>query len=219
MGRIIELLRDPHRNIQELLPWYVTGRLDPAEHAEVKAHLDACEHCQTELAFDRRVNLAIGDVPVDVERSWAAMQLRLQSHRPKPAPTERLRGWLGLGLGGEGWRLRSPTLGWALAAQAGLLVLTGALLLQFSPAPRYRVLGAAPAGVAGNLVVIFNPDVSERAIRTILRANGARVVDGPTSADAYVLQVPAAGREAALGRLRKSADVVLAEPIDASAGP
>ncbi|MEO6378892.1 MAG: hypothetical protein ABIO37_12770, partial [Caulobacteraceae bacterium] len=75
----------------------------------------------------------------------------------------------------------------------------------------------APADTAGNLVVIFRPDVSERTIRTMLRANAARMVDGPTATDAYVLHVPAASRAVVLQKLRKAADVVLAEPIDASA--
>ena len=75
--------------------------------------------------------------------------------------------------------------------------------------------GAKPTGEAGNLVVIFRPDASEQAIRETLRANGARMVGGPTAADAYVLSVPGAARTLALSRLRGSASVVLAEPVDA----
>ena len=44
----------------------------------------------------------------------------------------------------------------------------------------------------------------------------ARIVDGPTTADAYMLHVPKAGLAGALTTLRARADVVLAEPVDAA---
>ena len=214
MGRVIKLLGDRHRDVQELLPWYVVDRLEPDERAEVEAHLAECEVCRAELAFDRQLDRAVGSLPLDVEQGWAAMQQRLQASPAPARPASRRPAWLSA----ERWRMRSPTFGWALAAQAALLVVTGALLFQFAPTnARYHALGAAPADTAGNLVVIFDPNLSERAIREILRANGARMVDGPTAADAYVLHVPAKDRPAALGRLRENNDVVLAEPIDASA--
>ena len=83
----------------------------------------------------------------------------------------------------------------------------------------YHALGAAPAPALGNVVVIFRPDTSERELRQTLVANHARLVDGPTAADAYVLHVPAAERAGALTRLRGRADIVLAEPIDSGAAP
>ncbi len=216
MGRIISLLHDRHRDVQALLPWYAMGRLDPAEHADVAAHLEACADCKAELAFDRKLNQAIGEAPLDVEQSWAAMRRRLDNEQPKPGLGSRLRRWLKRD--GQGARSWTPAFGWALAAQAGLLLCAGALLTQFAPSSNlYHTLGAAPANTAGNLVVIFRPEVSERVIRTILRANSARMVDGPTATDAYVLRVPPASRAVTLQRLRKTADVVLAEPIDASA--
>jgi hypothetical protein len=36
--------------ISELLPWYVTGKLDPTETAEVSAHIQSCSSCRDELA-------------------------------------------------------------------------------------------------------------------------------------------------------------------------
>jgi len=213
MGRIINLLHDRHWDVQALLPWYAMGRLDAAEQADVAAHLDECAECRAELGFDRRLNQAIGDLPLDVEQSWAAMRRQIEKAEPRPGIGARLRRWLSR----NGSRAWTPAFGWALAAQAGLLLCAGVLLTQYAPSDRYHTLGAAPADATGNLVVIFRPDVSERTIRTLLRANTARMVDGPTAADAYVLHVPAASRPAVLQSLRKTADVVLAEPIDAGA--
>ena len=214
MGRVINLPHDRHREVQELLPWYALGRLDAADRAAVEAHLDECEDCRGELAFDRRLGAAIETPALDVEAGWAAMQRRLAPAAAKTPVAARFGAWVKSRLS-----LRSPSFGWALAAQASLLLVTAGLLVQFAPADnnRFHALGAAPASKAGNIVVIFRPETNERAIRTLLRATAARVVDGPTTTDAYVLHVAPADRAAALARLRKNADVVLAEPIDATA--
>ena len=76
----------------------------------------------------------------------------------------------------------------------------------------YRTLGAAPVAAPGNLIVIFRPDSSEAALRAILMQNQARIVDGPTAADAYVLHVAADRRAAVLARLKTDRDVALAGP-------
>ena len=213
MADIIKLHGDRHLEIQALLPWYVIGRLDPDERGEVEAHLAECNECQAELKFDRQLDLAIASLPADVELGWAAMQQRLQARTP------RENGWKALvarlKARDSGWRAAPPWLGWAIAAQLALVLLAGVLFLEFGAPARYQTLGAKPTGDAGNLVVIFRPDASEKAIRDTLRANGARLVDGPTAADAYVLSVPGDVRTQALSRLRGSASVVLAEPVDA----
>jgi anti-sigma factor RsiW len=214
-GRIIRLHGDPHRDVQSLLPWYVTGRLDAAEQAEVEAHLSACPECQAELKFERRLKAEIVGLPMDVERGWALLQRRMELNPPKRAGRAPIRAWL-TEAGREasrGWRAGGPWLGWAMVAPLMLLVFA----VRTQPptqAARYHALGAAPVSAAGNLVVMFRPDISERALRQTLRASHARLVDGPTSTDAYVLQVPAADRTAALATLRARAEVALAEPID-----
>lgn len=112
---------------------------------------------------------------------------------------------------------RPAWMGWALAAQfAGLVVLTALVIhpLNVRPAPAYHALGAAPAAVQPNLMVIFKPQTSEAAVRETLRAAGARVVGGPTEADAWLLQTPADQRAAALVKLRGARHVALAEPVD-----
>ncbi|RFP10359.1 zf-HC2 domain-containing protein [Duganella sp. BJB488] len=108
---------------------------------------------------------------------------------------------------------------WTVAAQWVLIVGLGALLLRpdTDPAP-YRVLGSAVSSGA-NLVVIFRPNTSERELRHILQAQGARVVDGPTVTDAYLLHVPPASRERALAALHAEPAVQLAEALDGGTPP
>ncbi|RZM07374.1 MAG: hypothetical protein EOP68_14020 [Sphingomonas sp.] len=75
----------------------------------------------------------------------------------------------------------------------------------------YHVLGDAGATRSGNVLAMFRPEASEAAFRRALQASGARLVDGPTASGAYVLAVPG---DAALARLRRDADVTMAEPIE-----
>lgn len=186
---------DEHQDLEELLPWYVTGRLDTDEHARVAAHVAACAECQAEIDFQRRLEAEVARLPLDVERGWAAMRSKLAAQDAAP------RG-----------RLRQAWLGWGVAAT--LAVVAGVSWLPRTEAPQYRALGEAQVAQGGNVVVVFHPDTTERRMRAALSAGEARLVDGPTAAGGYVLSVPAARRGAALASLRADANVVLAEPID-----
>ena len=65
--------------------------------------------------------------------------------------------------------------------------------------------------------MLFAPDTAERDLRAALNRAGAKLVDGPTASGAYVVELSASQRAAALEHLRASRHVVLAEPIDGSA--
>ena len=230
-GRIIPLRGEPHERILALLPWFVTDRLDGAERAEVEAHLNGCADCRAEERLERRVSAQVASLPMDVEQSWARLRTRLD--RPSPRGRGSRGGlavaWRGLGrkLRGGPPRMARPVrsgpswMGWAMAGQAALMI---ALLVMVWPRPgsapgvsaRYHALGEAPSARVGNIVVMFRPDTPERDLRAALIADKARLVDGPTAAGAYVLNVPQARRGAALTDLRQRAGVVMAEPIDAS---
>jgi anti-sigma factor RsiW len=204
---ILPLASDEHQAVQELLPWYVNGTLGSAEDARVQAHLAHCPRCQGDAAWQARLRQAPTAGPAEpgaVDRDWAALRRRLQSqggHAPgHRSPTPR---WL-------------PTNGLRLAT--GALAVTGlALALAWlRPAPHdetYHALGAAPNSMAANALVVFRPDATEAQIRLALRANGARLVGGPTVTDAYLLQLP----PGALARLRTDAAVARVESLEAEA--
>jgi anti-sigma factor RsiW len=203
MADIIRLNGDTHAQTQHLLPWYVTGALTDKEAAQVETHLAECAECRADVEIEQTLARQVRTLPCDVERGWATLKARIDE-----AKTARRKAAL--------FDRRVP-LGWALAAQAAslaVLVLTYALV---QPQLAYRTLGAAPSAAAGNLIVIFRPDSSEATLRATLMRNQARIVDGPTATDAYVLHVAADRRPAVLMRLRNDSSIALAEPIGVNA--
>lgn len=105
-----------------------------------------------------------------------------------------------------------------VAAQFAALVVLGiAALPTTAPASRhapYRALGEAPATRSGNVLAMFRPNASVSAMRHSLDASDARLVDGPTPAGAYLLQVPGGEQGHELAALRKDPNVTMAEPIE-----
>ena len=208
MADILSFRDDPHQGVETLLPWYATGQLEAEDAAAVDAHLAACPECRATLEREQRLKAHIGGLPLHADLGWEKLQRRL-------APEARDRQ--------ERARRHWPGLGWpaALTAFAGaqMAALACALLLlrPAEPAADYRTLGAAAAPAGGNLLIMMRPDTPEEQFRFTLARAGARLVDGPTAAGAYVLAVEPSRRDAALADLRAQPAIMLAQPIgDAS---
>jgi len=209
MGKVIKLPHDPHRETELLLPWYAAGRLDGDERARVEAHLRTCARCRSEFAREQRLGAEVANLPLEADLGWAAMLRRIEDSEARAAARPRSLGGL--------MRAGAPWVGWGAAASVTLALVGGALTHR--PA-NYETLGApAPAATTGNAIVVFRPDATEAAIVAALGATHARIVDGPTGADAYVLRIPAAERNAAVARLQTLASVEMAEPIDQPGSP
>jgi len=205
MGRILPFTGDPHREARDLMPWLISGRLEPDEQARVEAHLETCEECARELAAERALAGAVADLPIATGVSWSAMRDRLDA----AARVSDVRPY------SLARRFTAPRIAAFVAAQAALLAAVVSITIRVAtPIAPYHALGAAPAANPGNVIVVFRPDIRESEMRRLLEASGARLVDGPTAANAYVLHVADAERANALTSLRGDAAVVLAEPLD-----
>lgn len=208
-GRVLPFSGDPHGEVRDLLPWYVNGCLGEAERARIEAHLRVCAECSRDLTAERDLARKVAAIPMATEIGWSGMRSRIDAaSRQGGPPTQSPRSS----------RPGRRQIGWFLAAQAAILAAAVSVTVRPVASPAsYHALASPPATVEGNAVVIFRPDARERDMRQALTAAGARLVDGPTSANAFVLHVPDARREAVLTQLRDDAAVVLAEPIDAPA--
>jgi hypothetical protein len=195
-AEIVELETSVHQKVQKLLSF--SGRLSSAEQDLVDRHLDACAQCREEIEWESRVKAIppeAGAAP-DMEAALARLLPRVAT-RP---------------------RRRTNWMPWALAAQ--LLVIAGLGVGLFRQDDGYRLLGAAAAPAPeANLVVMFRDGASERQVQAVLRAQGARVVGGPTDANAWLVRAPAKNIEQVAAELRSDPAVELAEPLAPGALP
>lgn len=199
----------PHDQAEELLPWYATGRLDPADRAVFERHLASCARCQRALGQEPVLIGHVQSFAPDVESGWARLRDRIEA-RPRPRSRIAIAA-------AELWDfLRRPVVGAVATAQVAFLAV-GAWVFQAMSEPAFVGLGSAQPAAAANIIVMFRPEAREAELRGALEASGASLVGGPTTADAYLLNVPANARPAALARLRAERSVTLAQPIDGPA--
>ncbi|WP_294334285.1 zf-HC2 domain-containing protein [uncultured Sphingomonas sp.] len=203
MGELHHLRGDPHEATMVLLPWYVTGAIEPGDRLLAETHLASCAECRAELAAERRLHAAFAALPPAPTQGWERFAADLGTPAPQRLPRR--------------FAIRA---GWMLGAQAALLLFGLGFVLHLqrqSPVPgaeRYHALGSPEARPVGNLLVMFAPDTPEAAMREAIAASHARLVDGPTAAGAYLLATAPEQRAAALARLRAEPKVVLAQPVD-----
>ena len=203
MSNVIPLHGDPHQMTQELLPWYANGTLDLGEQRLVEDHLANCAECRAELESETRrarAFVVLSDDPVAL---------------PVPTPPVTTRATP---------PTRFSVTRFALIAASQVAIIGGSLALYSAfdhPADaEYHALSSQVATPApGNVIVIFRPDVTEQVLRATLHAAQARIVDGPTAADAYVLSIAPAKLGQTVTMLRARPDVVLAQPIGAELQP
>ena len=193
-----------HKVADALLPWFANGTLEGEERAFVERHLRECPRCRQEVDWLRKLYAACvaGEASPDTPAVFRKLRRRLE------APRSRFRS---LSLHRASWTR------WAMGAQLALIVALSALwVYDTEREPAYRTLGALPvvAPPAGALVVVFDPSTSEAEMRRVMREADARVVDGPTRSNAYVLAVPAARREQAIETLKSERAVALVEALD-----
>lgn len=208
MADLIPLHGDAHQEAQELLPWYATGQIDPADRARVDAHLAECAGCQAELRLEMRLGEEVAALPMELELGWLDLRQRLQI---RPSPWSRFKArmmnlWNGLWAG--------DYVRWAVAGQMAFLLLLVSIVSAPDRTAPYHTLGSPHVARSGNVIVMFRPETAEGRLRHILQAADARLVDGPTPAGAYVLFVSPDRRPAALAALRADSEILMAEPIE-----
>lgn len=208
-GRVLQLDPAAHKVADVLLPWFVNGTLDADEHAFVERHLEQCVRCQREVEWLRDLHAACVAAEADPGASRVSRKLRRRLEEPRDrrnvaAALSRL------------WSRIRPWSHWIAATELVVIVVFGTWLLLAGDSPAlYRTLGSRDAGgsSSGNLVVVFDPLTPESELRRILRDSGARIVDGPTQANAYILDVPVQRQDEAVKALRRERAAVLVEQL------
>jgi hypothetical protein len=214
-GRILKFDDSAHRSADAVLPWFVNGTLTGDELAAVEEHVHECACCRREVDLLKQLHAvcAIAEPAPDATASYRRLSERLDGRRWLDALGDRWRGLAGP------WQRAPAWARWTIAAQFAAIV----ALAVFVPAPGsqpatlYQTLGtpAARAASLGTIAVVFAPEATESELRRVVHAAGARVVDGPTESNAYVLEVPAGHRDDVLAALRAEPVVMLAQSLTA----
>ncbi len=121
-----------------------------------------------------------------------------------------------------GWRTAQPWVRGLLAAQLAAIAVLGSLLVTDSRnEATYHMLGASNRSTQSRdaIAVIFDPSITESELRRVVSGVGARIVDGPTSMNAFVLEVPATQLDHAVQGLRAEHSVRFAARLGAATGP
>jgi len=204
-GRVFQLDPATHKVADALLPWFANGTLEGDELVFVQRHVDRCEACQREVEWLRELHAACVASP-DASNALSHLRRGLEAPRNQAVPSAPLY---------RLWSRIVPWSQWVIAAELAVIIGLGIWLLPSAGDPAlYRTLAARDVVPKnGSIVVVADPTTTEAELRRILRDAGARIVDGPTQANAYVLDVPAQRQEQAMRALRAEHALVLVERL------
>lgn len=207
-------------DIEMLLPFYVTGRLDHADADQIGDHLKRHPDIvsQLDLIRDERdstvaANAIYANRPV---RSFDQVAAMIGKAPVQPArPAGRALDWVR--------RLfdmpSSPALGWIGAAAAIVIVLQaatiGTLVVAQYPGIFIGASGGNGAAETGTTVVVrFADDATSSAVADALAGLGLKIVDGPRGGRLFTVRLGpknmnAGERDRLIAALRARGDVVV----------
>jgi len=213
-----------------LVPWYVNGTLGLEERRAVEEHLATCALCPDELIALLKVQdvlrRELAGAPEPSAALWQKVRGRI-AESPVVADQTQAADVRPQGRSAWAWlsNLLGPALrpGWALAA-LGVIVIQAVLILGLATrwplgsGSEYRTLTGPTiaerhSGPRVRLRVAFSEEAPEKGIRAVLGELKATIVDGPSAAGFYVIDVPLDGGsvqtpDAALRALRSRATVI-----------
>lgn len=202
------------QDVEELLPWYVTGRLSREEARGVEAALKTMPDLAAKLADVQREREAIsrsGEAidpppPENLQNLLQQVETTRQARVPKVENNASGSDWLSAAFGRRAvWQA-------AFAAACVALVLMGVQL--YNPS-RTTGFGTA-AGISGaqsgaTLVVTFQPNATTADIAALLSQLEATIVGGPKPGGAFIVMLPSSDPNdvsAAMSALLAQKDIV-----------
>jgi anti-sigma factor RsiW len=206
----------PHPEATAML-FYVRGTLDPDEARALERHLAECAACREERARCEQLGSSVYDAVAGLPSPPPDLFARVRSRiAASEAPVHSLAAPLRPQRDRPRMALAAAVV---LALQAGLIA--GVAALAYRSGQREAVTLSGPTAMspgsegAHRLRVAFDDAATASSIRALLESLDARIVDGPSAAGFYVLEVPKS-RDAntAWARIRSSPLVRFAERVE-----
>jgi anti-sigma-K factor RskA len=181
------------QDVEELLPWYVTGRVSREEAKGIEAALktmpdlaDKLSQVQREREAVARAAEAVEPAPPEtLQRLLQQVETTRQRRVPRIDNRAEAGGRLKAAMG------RSVVWQAAFAAACVAIVALG-IRMYNPPAPGELGLSANINGSGGpTLLVTFQPEAQAGDIAAFLASVHATIVSGPKPGGAYVVRIPA----------------------------
>jgi len=187
--------RQQHEEAWLLLPWLANGRLPHAEREWVEAHVRHCAACEEELALQDRMCGAFSEpdrVTYAPGPSFRKLMERIDEADAQrtgarkggsrhPGGLDRDRQARSSARLARVSLWRPPGLAWA-ASFLVLFGVTGMLATAYRwSEPVYKTLTDPKPAAADVLHILFDRSLTIGEVEEMLRTNGARVVEGPSS--------------------------------------
>jgi hypothetical protein len=177
------MMVDPchHEESWLLLPWLANGRLSHAERARLEEHLRGCAQCAQEAARQRLVCQALTEpdrVTYAPGPSFRKLMDRIDG-RTTTTREERRPAYVRAFRSQAYAAWRPPGLAWAASFLLTTTLATIAATAYRWSQPVYTTYTAAAPSAPEVLHIAFVPSLSIAEAGNVLRAAGARVVEGP----------------------------------------
>jgi len=171
--------------IEALLPWYATGKLESADRRRVEEALAQSPELQTSLRLieqDREETVALNEsLPFPTGDGWARVAVAI-SAEPRRHRARSGVAFLAnlLGLGPEPNRMRLAMIG---AAAAIVIAAQGAAIVALLPSRTGAVYGAATARPTSGaeVLIAFAPDARIADVSAFLQERHGSIDEGPRS--------------------------------------
>lgn len=229
--------REEKEHFEELLPWLANGTLDEGERGMMQQYAGNDPACSDALAAEQNITSNFHNMRSETETNaapanWLAVRNRLieeqnlsdlENSKARQADNAKAakRSWFAPV---QDWFQKHGAVGgFAVAQMAALVAIfafpsailgTGAEQEDAS----YRVYADTPAAITAkdtaNIIVAFNPDITEQALRDTLTDADAKIVGGPTATGGYFVQVDPAKRDNIVQKLQDNDAIIIAEPIE-----
>lgn len=203
------------QDVEELLPWYVTGRVSREEARGIEAALKTMPDLADKLAQVQREREAVSRAaetvepapPETLQRLLQQVETTRQWRVPRIENQGEAGGWLKGALG------HNVVWQGAFAAACVAIVALGVQLYNPTAPDDFGVANKIDPTDGATLLVTFQPAATAGDISALLIGLDATIVDGPKPGGAYIVRIPAGQAsdvDAATTALMSHKDLVLA---------